>query len=213
MYREIEQYPAFLDALPGGYREWCHGIVETLLQSEIDVRSLYIDLFQQALYEIGELWSRNIISVDVEHYATAIIESLFPLVYPKIFTADHIGRKAMISCLANEYHQLGCKMVADTLEMAGWDTLFLGANTTTEELKSEIKSEHPDLLALSLSMYHNLSGLTEAVRGIRYDFQDLPIVTGGYGFRFAGDGLFADIPGVTLVRSLYDLEEFIEGFI
>lgn len=212
MFEEIEGYQKYLDALLKGDREICRNITGGLIDGGIEVKALYINLFQRALYEVGELWAKNIISVDVEHYATAITEGLFPLVYPLIFSGDHIGRKALVSCAVNEYHQLGGRMVADILEMAGWDTLFLGAGSTIEDLKGEVSRERPDLLALSVSLAQNLPGLIQTIRGIREAFPDLPVLAGGYGLKAAKDDFFSDIPGVSVVSSLHTLEEYIGQF-
>jgi len=212
MYREIEEYTEYLEALLRGDRMKCRDIVGVLLENDLDVRSLYIDLFQRTLYEIGELWAQNVISVDVEHYATAITESLFPLVYPKIFIGDHNGYKAVVSCVANEYHQIGGKMVADILEMNGWDTSFLGANSSVDDLKAEIKNENPALLVLSLSLAQNLKSLGSSLTEIRAVYPNLPILVGGQGLSHVEDGFFSEIDKVSLVRSLYDMEEYIGQF-
>jgi len=42
-------------------------------------------------------------------------------------------------------------MVADMLEMNGWDGYFIGANTPLPELIRFIESKNPDLIGLSLS--------------------------------------------------------------
>jgi MerR family transcriptional regulator, light-induced transcriptional regulator len=212
MFTEIEQYPDYLEALLRGDRKGCREIVEGLLESGLDVKSLYVDLFQRALYKVGELWEQNEISVDVEHYATAITDSLFPLVYPKIFMAEHIGRKAVVSCAVNEYHQIGGKMVADILEMNGWDTRFLGANSSAEDLETAIVRQYPDMLVLSLSLAQNLDLLVETAAALREDYPDLPILAGGQAFRFLEENVFDHLTGVTLVRSLEELEVFIERF-
>ncbi len=212
MFTEVEQYSDYLEALLRGDRKGCREIVEGLLESGLDVKSLYVDLFQRALYKVGELWEQNEISVDVEHYATAITDSLFPLVYPKIFMAEHIGRKAVVSCAVNEYHQIGGKMVADILEMNGWDTRFLGANSSAEDLQTEIVRQYPDVLVLSLSLAQNVDLLVETAAALREDYPDLPILAGGQAFRFLEESVFDHLTGVTLVRSLGELEVFIERF-
>ena len=95
------------------------------------VYPFYNNLFQKSLYRVGELWESNRISVAKEHLATAITEGLLNLVYPKLFEPEQYrkGRTILISCTANEFHQIGGKMVADVCELNGWDSHFLGANT------------------------------------------------------------------------------------
>ena len=122
---DADAYARYLQSLVVGDLRACRALVQRLLDMDVDIRSLYTEIFQRALYEIGEMWAKNQISVAVEHMATAITESLFPLVYPKIFMGEHCGKKAVISCVANEFHQIGGKMVADILELNRWDAYFL----------------------------------------------------------------------------------------
>lgn len=113
-----ELYQIFLKSLLKGDKGECLHIVKTLLENNIAIRDLYVELFQKSMYKVGELWERNEISVAREHLATTITESLLSSTYPYIFTGEQTAKKAIISCAANEYHQLGGKMVADIFELA-----------------------------------------------------------------------------------------------
>ncbi|WP_282756088.1 cobalamin B12-binding domain-containing protein [Desulfuromonas thiophila] len=209
---DLAVYPAYLAALLRGDRAACRQIVANLLEQAIGIRSLYVDLFQRALYDIGALWAQNRISVEVEHCATAITESLFPLVYPHLFMAEHCGRRAVVSCVANEFHQIGGKMVADILEMHGWDTLFLGANTGLTELVRHIDEQQPDLVALSLSLSHHLPVLLTSLTELRRHFPLLPLIVGGQGFAWADPAALATTPQLQLIRSLAELETYVTDF-
>ena len=199
-------YKDYLSAILSGDRKHCVSIVQDLLHEDIDIYSLYVNLFQQAMYEVGELWETNRISVAVEHLATSITESLLSLMYPRIFSADHSGRKAIIACVANEYHQLGGKMVADIFELHGWDGYFLGANTPPEELLRLIDDKKPDLIGLSLAIHSNLVTLCNVVEMVRATFRELPILVGGQAFRWGGTEMMSRYDGVTYISSLRVLE-------
>lgn len=211
-YQEIDEYSEYRDALLKGDRSRCAAIVTSLLDRDVGVRTIYVDLFQRALYEVGDMWARNIISVDVEHYATAITESLFPLIYPRVFMAEHGGRRAVVSCVANEYHQVGGKMVSDILELHGWDARFLGAGSSTEQLVSEIADVNPDLVALSVSLPQNIRALQEAIDAVRRSFPELPIIVGGQAFAHLADSSVTSAAHVHVVRSLDALEGYIDAF-
>lgn len=205
-------YRDYLNTLITGNRKECLDIVQGLLDRDIDIYDLYVLLFQKAMYEVGEMWEMNRISVAVEHLATSITESLLTLVYPRIFAADHIGRKAVIACVANEYHQIGGKMAADIFELNGWDGYFLGANTPPDELLKLIDNKKPDLVGLSLAVYFNLDNLLRVVEMVRATFQDLPILVGGQAFRWGGADQVLKYKKVTYLSSLRDLEREIHGF-
>ena len=199
-------YEDYLKSLLKGERSPCAEIVKRLLSEDTPIKALYTDLFQRSLYRVGELWEHNLISVAVEHLATAITESLLSLVYSRLFTTPRKGHKAVVACTANEYHQLGGKMVADLLEMHGWDTYFLGANTPLKNLLALLDQNKPELLALSLTVYANFGGLMQAIEEVRHHFTALPIVVGGQAFRWGGAEALRHHPGVMLVADLDQLE-------
>lgn len=199
-------YNEYLAALLKGDKKKCHELVKDLLDNDISLYDLYVHLFQRSLYHVGHLWEINQISVATEHMATSITESLLPLAYPRIFAADHKGKKAVISCLANEYHQIGGKMVADIFELNGWDGYFLGANTPKSELLNMIQEKQPDMLALSLSIYFNMNSLYDVLKEVRKPFPELKIIVGGQAFRWGGNDLAEQFPGVEYVPSIKKLK-------
>ena len=108
-------YQDYLGLLLKGERKACSRIVQTLMDQDIQIKALYIDLFQKSLYAVGELWEFNKISVAKEHLVTAITEGLLNLIYPRLFEKElqKKNKKVVISCAANEFHQIGGKMAAD----------------------------------------------------------------------------------------------------
>ena len=201
-----ELYSHYLQGLLSGDKSRCLDIVRDLLDRDIAVKTLYLDLFQRSMYEVGSLWEMNKVSVAVEHLATCITESLFSLVYPCIFSAEHIGKKAIISCVANEYHQIGGKMVADMFELHGWDGYFLGANTPINALLQMIEDKQPDLVGLSLSIYFNMPNLYEVLDQLRTAFPQMPVIVGGQAFCWGGRDIGRRYAGVTHIASLNDLQ-------
>jgi MerR family transcriptional regulator, light-induced transcriptional regulator len=206
-------YREYLTLLLDGKRQACALIVQQLLDRNIDIEVLYSDLFQKSLYEVGRLWEYNKISVAREHLVTAITEGLLNLVYPRLFeksTPDSLNdRKLVISCSANEFHQVGAKMVADIFELNGWDSHFLGANTPVDHMLAHIQDEKPDLAALSLSVYFNMPMLKAGVAVIRGNFKDLDILVGGQAFNWGGTEIIKQYAGTTYVPTLDRLTQLI----
>lgn len=184
----------------------CRTIVKDLLSQGIEMKTLYIELFQRSLYEVGYLWETNKVSVAVEHLCTSITESLINLAYPYLFASEHNGKKAVITCTPGEYHQVGARMVADYFELNGWDGYFLGANTPENELIKYITEVKPDIVAISMSVSFNLSTLIQMVEKIRFQFPDLSIFVGGQGFRWGGVEAFNHLSNVYVIHSLNDLD-------
>jgi methanogenic corrinoid protein MtbC1 len=206
-------YQEYLTLLLEGNRRECARIVQQLLDREIEIKALYADLFQKSLYEVGRLWEFNRISVAKEHLVTAITEGLLNLVYPRLFdraAPDSSNvRKVVISCAANEFHQIGGKMVADMFELNGWDSQFLGANTPVDHMLAHIQDEKPDLVGLSVSVYFNMPALKAGLAAIRGNFHHLDILVGGQAFNWGGTEIPRQYSGTTYVPSLDRLTSLI----
>ncbi|MFH1153353.1 MAG: B12-binding domain-containing protein [Pseudomonadota bacterium] len=83
--------------LIAGNRAESTRIVKALLEGPVDIRELFVDLFQKSLYEVGHLWETNRLSVVREHLVTAITEGLLNLVYPTQFLEKNAGKTVVIS--------------------------------------------------------------------------------------------------------------------
>ncbi len=204
-----DEYLHYLDDLLSGGRSACAAVVERLLEAKVGLRSIYLDLFQRSLYDVGTMWERNQISVGVEHLATAMTESLMALVYPILFRSTRVNRKAVVACTVNEHHQIGGRMVADIFELHGWDSFFLGANTPTPDLIDLIGRTDPDIVGLSLAVRSRLPLLHDAIDRIRAHFPEVRVIVGGQAFRFGGADGFGERPGVACIGSVDELESLI----
>ncbi len=76
-------------------------------------------VFQPALYEVSELWQRNIISVSQEHYCTVATQFTMSLLYPHIFRGKKSDRVFVGCCVGGELHEIGMRMVTDFFEIEG----------------------------------------------------------------------------------------------
>lgn len=203
-----EQYSEYLEALLQGRTRRCAEIVSQLLAEKFAVPVLYTELFQRALYRVGELWESNRISVAVEHLATAITERMLTLAYPAMLAEQTAnGRKAMVSCTVNEYHQVGARMVADIMESQGWDVAFLGANTPVEAMLRQIEASSPEILGLSVSVYFNMASLRRMITSVHAAYPRLDIFVGGQAFRWGGTDIGREMAGVEYIPSLEILEQ------
>jgi len=206
---ENETYSNYFNSLIKGSKNECVAIFDEVIKSNVPVEKIYTQLFQRSLYQVGEYWEMNRISVATEHMATAITENLMIKLQPELFSTERTGKKAVIACVANEYHQVGGKMVADIFEMYGWDGYFVGANTPNTELLRFIESKNPDLIGLSLSIYSNLPELKNTLVKIRQHFPDLPVMVGGQAFRWGGTEIIQNFSNVAYLSSVEDLHKFI----
>ncbi|MBV5337100.1 MAG: B12-binding domain-containing protein, partial [Deltaproteobacteria bacterium] len=82
---EEECYQNYLEILLAGNRQQSAGIIQDLLTQGVQLKNVYLDLIQRAMYEIGTLWENNTVSIATEHLASATTELLLAQIYPQLF--------------------------------------------------------------------------------------------------------------------------------
>jgi methanogenic corrinoid protein MtbC1 len=136
------------------------------------------------MYRIGLLWETNQITVAEEHFATAIVGRVMADLYPRFAQYTITRGKVIVSAGPNEFHWIGARMVADFMEMAGWDVNFLGPNTPADALIDMLKRQKPFMVALSVATVFNLDNAQKVVRMIKEDLEtkDIKVLVGGLAF-------------------------------
>jgi methanogenic corrinoid protein MtbC1 len=200
--------PILNPLLAGDYKT-TSGIVAQMMSDSVSVKEIYEGLLKPALYKIGELWEQNKISVATEHLASAIVESLLNEIYLRQSSTGKLEKTAIVTCLENEHHQIGARMVSDIFELNGWKVFFLGANTPKNDLLNYIRIVKPQLVAISLSIYFHLPTLESTLDKIRSEFSQLRILIGGQAFLRGGQEILAGYENVTYLPDLDAIENFI----
>ncbi len=200
----------FLKALLAGNRLQCSFIVKGLLQNNISILEIYENIIKKSLYQVGELWEYNKISVATEHLASAISEAILNEHYFSIISKQKINKAVLVTCVEKEYHQIGIKMISDVFEMNGWTTYFLGSNTPTTDLISFAKTIPLDFIAISLSIYFHLPELEKAIKIFRDEFPEIPILVGGQAFRHGGQNILLNYYKVIYQPDLNSTDLFIK---
>jgi len=137
------------------------------------------------MYRIGLLWETNQITVAEEHLATAIVGRMMAALYPRFAQFNVTRGTAIVSAGPNEFHEVGARMVADFMEMDGWDVTYLGANTPATEILAILKRQKPFMLALSVATVFNLDTARRTIQIIKSDQETrrIKIMVGGLAFK------------------------------
>lgn len=202
-----QEYRIYMDALLAGDRRVCWKITETILAKGMGHRDIYIDLFQKSLYEVGVLWESNQISVATEHMATSITEGLMGHLFESLITGDPVGRSVVVTSIESELHQIGGKMIADTFEMAGWRSYYLGASTKHSDLLSFIKEKDPDLVGLSISISSHMPLLEQILKDLTDHHPEKLVLIGGQALQNSGKEVANKYRNVVYVKDLVQLWE------
>lgn len=179
-YPELVQ--RYVEAQLAGDREAAiRLVVEEGLEKGVSVAELQLDVIQRAQREIGRLWQENRISVAQEHLATAISQLVLAHLYRHLPRPRRNGKGVLLTCVEGESHEMGARLAADFLEMAGFTVRFLGASVPTESLLAMIAKQPPDLVALSVTMTFNLPAARTALERIRAQTGGrIPVLIGGH---------------------------------
>lgn len=176
----------FLDLLLLRERHAAADLVATAVTHDgLSLQRLYLDVFQRSQREIGRLWQLNRISVADEHFATAATMALMNRFLPQFAVHAASGPRAVCCCVEGDLHELGLRMVADFLELGGFDCDYLGANTPRADLLRSLAAEPPQLIALSATMTSHLGAVADLIRQLRArpELAQVPVLVGGRPFQ------------------------------
>ena len=198
----------YVAAQLAGDRRAALALIDEGLDGGLSAAELQLEVVQPAQYEIGRLWQENRITVAQEHLATAI-SLLVRAPHPRP------GRRAastatggLVAGGAGARHDMGARVAADHLEMAGYAVQYLGANVPTTDLVAMVRQHPPDLLALSASMPAHLPAVKDAVtRVCAATDNGVPIALGGRAFA----GSEADYAAAGTLVSCTNIEELIRS--
>lgn len=179
----------YLGALRAGDRSTATDLILGAVNDGASVREMYLHVFQPSQLEVGRLWQINEMNVAQEHFCTASTQLIMSLLYPQIFKTPKIGRRLVATCVGNELHEIGLRMVADFFEMEGWDTYYLGANVPAGNIMQSITDRNANVLAISATMTYHVSHVVEMIEQVRekHASNDLKILVGGYPFNIDRD--------------------------
>ena len=162
-----EAFEGYLTAVRSGDRRAAFDIIEQTRAAGLDLRTMYLQVFQPTLREIGRLWQENLLTVAEEHLATAITQSAMLRVFGTLDLPELAGPLLIAACAETERHEIGLRMLCDFMDVEGWETVFLGASVPAEDLVRMVVDRQPDVVALSASIPPHLPQLRTTITAIR----------------------------------------------
>jgi len=171
--------------------------------------ALYEDVLGKILNEIDCKQSDED-CIWYEHQRTAIVRTIVDALFPFLMEErqDLNGKKVLVVCPSEEYHELGAKMAADFFYLLGYETTFVGANTPTKTILSALRTIKPDYLAISVTNYYHLVTVKKLVELAREELEHLVILGGGRAFKHKGA---KDVVGVDACIGTYEDIAALEG--
>jgi MerR family transcriptional regulator, light-induced transcriptional regulator len=155
------------------------------------------DLITPTLWEIGQRWEQGLITVAIEHFASAFFRGLLTNLFHA--TPSSETSPLVITCCApGEAHEVAPLMISLLLRRAGLRVAYLGQSIETAGLLQTIRQVTPVLICVSVTLLSSLEGLIE----LGQKLQEMPpprptLVFGGQVFK-QEPALIAQVPGIYL---------------
>lgn len=171
----------FVEAALAARWHTAYSLVSSLLADGHRLLDVYADLIAESLYEVGRRWARAEIAVADQHVATAVSEYVLSRLYTRFPADEPLRGAAVVACAPTEAHQTGAHIVADALELDGWDVRFLGANAAPREVVRAVEDSEASLVAFSASLLPAAARAARLIEQVRDRFGEASprIIVGG----------------------------------
>ena len=202
---------SYLAAALAGHEERVSALVSELLSERVPLETIYIAVFQKAMHIIGDLYVAGRTDEAHEHLATALTERMMAKVIQFYAPVARVSYRAVLGCVAGNWHTLGLRMLSDGLRMAGWETTYLGANVPAPSLVAMIEQVKPHLVILSCVMSEQIPTAVDLVAELKERRKELipvfQIAAGGHALLATPEVLKQISPDF----SANDLSEFMKA--
>jgi methanogenic corrinoid protein MtbC1 len=178
------------------YQRYLDAILLPDIAASVEVAAAYIHTAQQipefwryviqpAMYEIGARWADGLLTVGQEHLATAITQRVMAMYYPLILPLPRHRGPVIVAATPGELHEIGPRMLADMLEIQGWNVYYVGANTPSASVLDLIERLQVQAVCLSTTLTQNLiqvAGLIAQIRS-RSSASPVQVLVGGQAYQ------------------------------
>ncbi|HXV96947.1 MAG TPA: B12-binding domain-containing protein [Anaerolineae bacterium] len=159
-----------------------------------------LEVLQNGLAEIGELWHRGQATVQQEHFASALAMRRLQAIVaalPRPTRTELI----LVGCPPEEEHSFGALLLTLLLRRQGWRVTYLGANVPLNKLSETLATVKPRLVVMPAQRLRAAATLLEVASFLKGGH--IPLAFGGNIFnqipalpaRIPGHFLGATLPG------------------
>lgn len=143
-----------------------------------------VQILQNGLVKMGEGWHRGEVTVQQEHFASAL--SLQRLEMLIASAAPPWRRESIIvATVDGDFHTFGALLFTFLLRRRGWDVIYLGASVPARELEATIDSVRPHLVILTAQLLHTAATLKEVAEQLQS--WGIKLAFGGAAFNCMAD--------------------------
>lgn len=150
-------------------------VVDRLI-ADLTLTTVLRDVVLPYLAELGDRWERGTASIAQEHFASHVIRGR--LAGLARGWGDGDGPRAVLACPPGERHDLALMAFGIVLNRAGWQIVYLGADTPVAELTQTADVRQPDLVVLAATRAEAFEPHTAALAALA---RTVPLILAGAG--------------------------------
>ena len=165
-----------------------------------------VHVLQKGLSGIGQGWYEGSVTVQQEHFASALALRRLDALLAATPAPTRSGR-ILVACPAHEEHTFAPLLITFLLRRHGWDVPFLGANVPLARLESALTSTRSRLVVASAQQLRTAATLLDMAHLLRRE--KVALAFGGLIFNRL-PGLRDRIPGHFLGESLEEAPQAVE---
>ena len=172
----------FCDALRCGDGAIAERVIDDAIDAGMAPEAIQSLVIAPAMVEIGELWEARIVSVADEHLATSISQRALLRLF-EVMSARRVRARSrervLLTAVEGQHHVLGLRMVADVLESAGFDVLYLGEGIPLASLRAFVAQQRPAVVGLAYGVAGDERRLADALAAVHETSPQTRIMLGG----------------------------------
>ena len=146
-------------------------------QTNMGTTDFFDCILTPVMYQVGDLWEKNKISVSTEHICSNIAHSIVNVIMEKN-SVPQTKQKILVCTPNGEQHNLGCKILESYLLCKGYKVTNLSPSAPSESILQSIKTIKPDAVLVSITLQDNIKVAQRLVKKIREHYNS-PIFIGG----------------------------------
>ncbi len=170
-----------------------------------------LNILQQGIAEIGADWFNNKVSVQQEHFASALamrqLNALLTAAPPPTRR-----QRILVTCPPTENHTFSTLLLTLMLRYRGWGVVYLGANVPIARLETTIEQVKPHLIILTAQQLYSAAMLYNVAEFLQSQDEPIKLAYGGLIFNHR-PSLRQRIPGFFLGETFEEAVEVVESII
>lgn len=175
----------YFECLTTGDRNNARKLMDDLLKRMINPSDILLKVITPAMDNIGNLQSRQEISLSQIYISTKIVEDALAKLLP-LLPAKTMGLgKVVIGNAFGDYHALGRKIVATFLRFYGFEVIDLGESVPNEKFVETVVKENASLIFVSALLLHTAKQIPLLRKLLtEKNLHHVRLVAGGAPFNF-----------------------------